>query len=103
MSRTIPAATVFLLVGIAGATAQNSCAARAMSEDGKPLAGPARTSFMKKCCEDSARDRDASARGSEGQLPGRVPGFVLRATGRARLMPPPGSVSEPCQIGYRIP
>ena len=37
MSRTIPAATVFLLVGIAGATAQNSCAARAMGDDGKPL------------------------------------------------------------------
>ena len=58
MSRTIPAATVFLLVGIAGATAQNSCAARAMGEDGKPLAGPARSSFMKTCCEHSARDKE---------------------------------------------
>jgi hypothetical protein len=58
MSRTITAATLFLLFGIGSSIAQGSCATRAMSEDGKPLAGPARTSFMKKCCEDSARDRD---------------------------------------------
>jgi len=27
----------------------DSCAAKAMSADGKPLAGAAKTSFMKKC------------------------------------------------------
>ena len=51
MSRTITAATLFLLFGIGSSIAQGSCATRAMSEDGRPLAGPAR-------CEDSARDRD---------------------------------------------
>jgi hypothetical protein len=29
-----------------------------MSEDGKPLAGPARTSFMKKCCDETAVDKE---------------------------------------------
>jgi len=58
MSRTITTATLLLLFGIASAIAQGSCAARAMSENGKPLTEPARTSFMKKCCEDSAVDKD---------------------------------------------
>jgi hypothetical protein len=31
---------------------------RAIGEDGKPLAGAARTSFMKSCCEASALDKD---------------------------------------------
>lgn len=31
-----------------------SCASKAVGKDGKPLAGAAKTSFMKKCCEDSA-------------------------------------------------
>ena len=35
-----------------------SCATKAMSKDGKPLAGAAKTSFMKKCCEDSAMSKD---------------------------------------------
>jgi hypothetical protein len=29
-----------------------------MSKDGKPLAGAAKTSFVKKCCEDSAVSKD---------------------------------------------
>ena len=58
MSRTIATATLFLLFGIGSVVAQGSCAARAISEDGKPLAGAARTSFMKKCCEASALDKD---------------------------------------------
>jgi len=58
MSWTMTPATLFLLFGIVSASAQHSCAARAMSEEGKPLTEPARTSFMKKCCEDSALDRD---------------------------------------------
>ena len=31
-----------------------SCASKAVGKDGKPLAGAAKTSFMKKCCADSA-------------------------------------------------
>ena len=35
-----------------------SCASKAMTKDGKPLAGAAKTSFIKKCCEDSAKSKD---------------------------------------------
>jgi len=35
-----------------------SCASKAVGKDGKPLAGAAKTSFMKKCCEDSAVGKD---------------------------------------------
>jgi len=33
-------------------------ACKAVSRDGKPLSGAAKTSFMKKCCEDSAKSKD---------------------------------------------
>ena len=42
---------------VSSASAQ-SCAVKAVSKDGKPLAGAAKTSFMKKCCEDSAVSKD---------------------------------------------
>jgi hypothetical protein len=35
-----------------------SCATKAVGSDGKPLAGAAKTSFMKKCCSDSAIGSD---------------------------------------------
>jgi hypothetical protein len=38
------------------AMAQTAC--KAMSADGKPLAGAAKTSYMKKCCEDNAKSAD---------------------------------------------
>ena len=31
-----------------------SCATKAVGSDGKPLAGAAKSSFIKKCCNDSA-------------------------------------------------
>jgi hypothetical protein len=37
-----------------GSAMAQSCATKAVSKDGKPLAGAAKTSFIKKCCEDSA-------------------------------------------------
>ena len=40
------------------ALAQDSCAAKAVGKDGKPLAGAAKVSFMKKCCEDGAVGSD---------------------------------------------
>lgn len=55
---SITAAILLLLFGIGSAIAQGSCAPRAMGEDGKPLAEPARTSFMKKCCDETAVDKD---------------------------------------------
>ena len=41
-----------------GSAMAQSCATKAVSKDGKPLAGAAKTSFMKKCCEDSAMSKD---------------------------------------------
>lgn len=40
-----------------GAVAQ-TCATKAMSKDGKPLAGAAKTSFIKRCCEEAAVSKD---------------------------------------------
>jgi hypothetical protein len=33
-------------------------ACKAVSSDGKPLAGAAKASFLKKCCEDTAKSQD---------------------------------------------
>lgn len=41
-----------------GSAAAQSCASRAVGKDGKPLAGAAKTSFMKKCCEAGAIGKD---------------------------------------------
>ena len=41
-----------------GSAAAQSCATKAVSKDGKPLAGAAKMSSMKKCCEDLAVSKD---------------------------------------------
>jgi len=46
------------------AFAEESCDTRAMSKDGKPLAGAAKTSFMKKCMMESC---ETKAVGSDGK------------------------------------
>jgi hypothetical protein len=56
MKRIILAALITALT-IGSAMAQ-SCATKAMSKDGKPLAGAAKTSFIKKCCETAAVSKD---------------------------------------------
>ena len=47
---------------IGSALAQESCETKAVGKDGKPLAGAAKTSFLKKCkadaCEPKAVDKD---------------------------------------------
>jgi hypothetical protein len=51
--------SVLVLVSMfaaAPAMAQQACTAT--SADGKPLAGAAKTSHMKKCCEDNAKSAD---------------------------------------------
>jgi hypothetical protein len=58
MARIIATALLVLLFGIGSAIAQSSCATKAVSKDGKPLAGAARTSSIKKCCEDGAVSKD---------------------------------------------
>jgi hypothetical protein len=54
-----------LVVAFAGgaAFAQESCETKAVSKDGKPLAGAAKTSFMKKCMHDSCAAKAVSAEG----------------------------------------
>ncbi|WP_407181226.1 hypothetical protein [Bradyrhizobium sp. STM 3562] len=46
------------------AFAQDSCESKAVGKDGKPLAGAAKTSFMKKCMADACA---AKAVGSDGK------------------------------------
>ena len=50
------ALVVLVTVFAAGSAAAQTC--KAVSADGKPLAGAAKTSHMQKCCEDSAKSAD---------------------------------------------
>ena len=43
---------------LGSAAAQGSCATKAVGKDGKPLAGAAKTAFLKKCCADNAVGSD---------------------------------------------
>ncbi|MGO8738262.1 hypothetical protein [Rhodoblastus sp.] len=63
MKRIIIATTV-LLFAAGGAFAQATCDAQAMGKDGKPLAGAAKASFVKKCKADAC---GAKAVGSNGK------------------------------------
>ena len=51
-------ALTFLITAFASGSAfAQTCATKAMSKDGKPLAGAAKTSFVKKCCEEFRREQ----------------------------------------------
>ena len=63
MKRIILAAIVATFAA-GSAFAQDTCEMKAMGKDGKPLAGAAKTSFMKKCMADSC---EAKAVGSDGK------------------------------------
>jgi hypothetical protein len=41
-----------------GTASAQTCATKAVSQDGKPLAGAAKTSSIKKCCEEAAVSKD---------------------------------------------
>jgi len=61
--------TLFLVAVLAtfaagSAFAEDSCDTKAMGKDGKPLAGAAKTSFMKKCMMESC---ETKAVGSDGK------------------------------------
>lgn len=45
------------------AVAQESCESKAIGKDGKPLAGAAKTSFMKKCMADTCATKAVSSEG----------------------------------------
>ena len=51
-------AVLLSMFAIGPVTAQQSCATKAVGSEGKPLAGAAKTSFMKKCCEEGAVGSD---------------------------------------------
>ena len=51
--KRIALAALITSFAIGSAMAQ-SCATKAVGSDGKPLAGAAKSSFIKKCCNDSA-------------------------------------------------
>jgi hypothetical protein len=60
--KKIMIAALMSAFAIGSALAQESCESKAVGKDGKPLAGAAKTSFLKKCkadaCEPKAVDKD---------------------------------------------
>lgn len=54
MKRSLLAVLV-LSLSFAYASAQETCESKAVSRDGKPLAGAAKTSFIKKCKRDTCQ------------------------------------------------
>ena len=63
MIRSVFIAAVLATFAVGSAMAQESCESKAMGKDGKPLAGAAKTSFMKKCMHDSCAAKAVSADG----------------------------------------
>jgi len=57
-------ATLIATFAMGSAFAQETCDSKAVSKDGKPLAGAAKTAFMKKCNKDACT---AKAVGSDGK------------------------------------
>jgi hypothetical protein len=62
--RRIAMAIVISAFAVGSAMAQETCESKAVSKDGKPLSGAAKTSFVKKCkkdvCEPKAVSKDGS-------------------------------------------
>ncbi len=56
-------AAIVATFAIGSAVAQESCESKAMGKDGKPLAGAAKTSFMKKCMADTCATKAVSSDG----------------------------------------
>jgi hypothetical protein len=63
MMKRIFLAAMLSVFAIGSAVAQESCETKAVSKDGKPLAGAAKTSFMKKCMADSCATKAVSSDG----------------------------------------
>ena len=56
-------AAIISAFALGSAVAQQSCDSKAVGKDGKPLAGAAKTSFMKKCMADDCAAKAVSADG----------------------------------------
>jgi hypothetical protein len=63
MIRSVFIAALLATFAVGSAMAQESCESKAMGKDGKPLAGAAKTSFMKKCMAESCAAKAVSADG----------------------------------------
>lgn len=64
MMKRIFLAAIVATFAAGSAFAEDTCESKAVGKDGKPLAGAAKTSFMKKCKEDTC---SAKAVGSDGK------------------------------------
>jgi hypothetical protein len=64
MMKRIFLAAMVTAFAIGSAAAQETCESKAIGKDGKPLAGAAKTSFLKKCTTDACA---AKAVGSDGK------------------------------------
>jgi hypothetical protein len=64
MLKRVILATVIAAFTVGTAMAQETCESKAVGKDGKPLAGAAKTSFMKKCMADQCATK---AVGSDGK------------------------------------
>jgi hypothetical protein len=56
-------AVVVSLFAVGSAFADDTCESKAVGKDGKPLAGAAKTSFLKKCKADACEGKAVSAEG----------------------------------------
>jgi hypothetical protein len=56
-------AVVLSLFAIGSAFADSACETKAVGKDGKPLAGAAKTAFVKKCKTDACTDKAVSSEG----------------------------------------
>jgi hypothetical protein len=63
MIRGILLAALIATFAGGAAFAQETCESKAVGKDGKPLAGAAKTSFMKKCMTDTCATKAVSAEG----------------------------------------
>lgn len=63
MMKRIFLAAIVVTFAAGSALAQETCESKAIGKDGKPLAGAAKTSFLKKCKEEACAPKAVSADG----------------------------------------
>ena len=63
MVRNVLLAAIIAIFAGGAAFAQETCESKAVGKDGKPLAGAAKTSFMKKCTTDACATKAVSSEG----------------------------------------
>ena len=62
MKRVLVAAAIVIL-GMGSAVAQQTCDSKAVSSEGKPLAGAAKKSFVQKCKKDACEPKAVESNG----------------------------------------